>query len=262
MSKKSTEPKVLIFDLETSQLEGVMFDIWEQNISFNNLRHKEWAILSFSANWLGTSKIIYMDTSKKKDKRDDKDLVKALRELINKADVIVTKNGIRFDIKMFNARCAKHKIPRPSPVEHIDIERVLRRNFKLVSFSLEYACYYFNTKHQKLKHGSFPGMSLWIECVAGNKKAWKEMKKYNNWDVLCTKDLWYELYPYIKEANFGHFTGKPGCSCGSSHLTKHSKKTTKSGVFQRFQCQSCGSLYTDKINLREKGFAKKLLVKE
>ena len=35
--KKSNKPKVLIFDLETSQLEGVMFDIWEQNIPFNNL---------------------------------------------------------------------------------------------------------------------------------------------------------------------------------------------------------------------------------
>jgi len=256
------KPKVLIFDIETSHLEAPVFDIWEQNIPHNNLKVKEWSMISFSAKFLGTKTVIYKDNKNKKDKRDDKELVKALRDLIDEADIIVTKNGIRFDMKMFNARCAKHKIPRPSLCEHIDLERTLRRNFKLVSYSLEYACYYFNTKHQKLKHGKFPGMSLWIECIAGNPKAWAEMKRYNKHDVLCTEDLWYVLFPWIKEANFGHFTEKHVCSCGSSHLTKHSKKTTKSGIFQRYQCQSCGSLYTDKINLREKGFSKKLLVKE
>jgi DNA polymerase elongation subunit (family B) len=261
MKKNQSGPKVLIFDVETSYLEGVMWDIWEQNIPMQHLQVKEWSIISFSAKWLGEKNIMYYDTSKKKNKRDDKDLVKKLRDLLDEADVIVTKNGKRFDEKMFNARCAKHKLNRPTPYEHIDIEKVIRRNFKLLSNSLEYACYYFETKHKKLKHGEFPGMLLWLECMKGNKKAWKEMQKYNGHDVLCTEDLYHELLPWIKDANFGHITGNIECSCGNKRLHKHDFAITKTGKFQRYKCTSCGSVFRDKINLREKGFSKSLLVK-
>ena len=61
---------------------------------------------------------------------------------------------------MVNARCAKHGLPRPSPYQHIDIEKIVRKRFKLVSYSLDYLTEYFDTPHKKLKHKKYPGMHL------------------------------------------------------------------------------------------------------
>lgn len=259
---KTNEPKILVFDIETSYLEGIMWDIWEVNIPFNNLKEKEWSIIAFSAKWLGDKKTIYHDNRKKRNKRDDKEIVKKLRDLLDEADVIVTKNGKRFDEKMFNARCAKHEIQPPSPYEHHDVERGVRRRFKLVSFSLEYLCYFFKTKYRKLKHVNFPGMSLWLECMAGNMKAWKEMEQYNIYDVLSSEELYVKLRPWFKEFNTMHFHDKVVCDCGSTKIQKRGTMTTKAGVFTRYACQNCGTWFKGKENLKGRGSNKYLLAKQ
>ena len=143
-------PKILIFDVETSYLEGFMWGLYDQNFAPNQLKVKEWSIIAFAAKWLGSKDIIYHDNRKKVDKRDDKDIVKKLRDLIDEADIILTKNGKRFDEKIFNSRCAKHGIMQPSSYKHIDVEKIVRKKFKLPSYSLDYLCNYFNTSRKNL----------------------------------------------------------------------------------------------------------------
>lgn len=257
MNKSKNGPKVLIFDVETSYLE-THIKHWDSHTSdyipHDKMTIKEWSIIAYSAMWLGTKKVIYNDTRNKKDKRDDKQLVKELRELINEADIIMTKNGKRFDEKMFNARCAKHGIHPPSPYKHLDIEKVVRKRFKLVSYSLEYLCEFFNTKHKKLKHGNFPGMMLWDECLAGNKKAWNEMKRYNIHDVLCTEDVYEAVKAWDMSIKFDIYTDTVNvvCNCGSHNLQRRGYAYTKSGKHIRLQCTTCGAWHQQKDNILSK----------
>lgn len=256
-----SNPKVLIFDVETSYLEGVMWDIWEQNFAPNQLKVNEWSIIAYSAKWLHSDKVLYADNRKKKNKRDDKQLVQKLRDLLDEADIIITKNGKRFDEKMFNARCAKHGIHAPSTYRHIDVERIVRRRFKLVSYSLEYLCYYFKTKHKKLKHGNYPGMVLWTECMKGNQAAWREMEDYNKHDVLCTEELYHKIKAWDNSVNYNVFhNGLTNvCDCGSNKLKSKGYAYSNTGKYKRFICIGCGKNHQSKLNELDKEKRKSLL---
>jgi len=48
----------------------------------------------------------------------------------------------------------------------------------------------------KVKHSGF---ELWIKCMAGDAKAWKEMKEYQIQDVNLLIDLYEKLRPWIKK---------------------------------------------------------------
>ena len=77
-------PKVLLIDIETSPL---IVATWSaggkpQYIPLENIL-EDWSIFSYSAKWLDSKKVMYEDTSKKKDPRDDKELCKNLRKLLD-----------------------------------------------------------------------------------------------------------------------------------------------------------------------------------
>lgn len=260
MSKKYNGPKVLIFDIETSYLETTIKH-WDSHTSdyipHDKMTIKEWSILSFSAKWLGDNNknVIYYDNRFKKNKRNDKSIVEKLAKLLDEADIIITKNGKRFDEKMFNARCAKHRINIPSPYKHIDVEQILRRKFKLASYSLDYACEYFDTKHKKLKHGKYPGMSLWDACLDGVIEAWDEMKLYNNHDVFSTEDLYNIVSPWLTIVDFNLYRDDNDpiiCNCGNNKLQRRGYSYTTSGRYQRYQCTNCGAWSRGKKNMLTK----------
>lgn len=257
-------PKVLIFDIETSYLE-TKIKHWDCHtsdfISHDKMEINEWSILTFAAKWLDDDRVFYSDNRNKKNKRNDKELVRKLSKLLDSADVVITKNGKRFDEKMFNARCAKHGIKIPSPYRHLDLEQVVRKKFKLVSYSLHYLCEFFNTKHKKLKHSKYPGMSLWEECLSGNNHAWEEMKKYNMHDVLSTEDVYHKIKGWDKTINFQVYNEKGllQCNCGSTKLQKRGFNFSNTGKYQRYQCQNCGIWLSGKTNLLTKEHKSRLL---
>jgi DNA polymerase elongation subunit (family B) len=151
---------------------------------------------------------------------------------------------------MFNARCIKHEIKQPSSYRHIDIERIVRRKFKLVSYSLDYLCKYFNTKHKKLDHSKFPGMILWVECMNGNIEAWEEMRRYNEHDVLSTEDLYNIVSPWDNSINFSVYTDNTlnKCNCGGGKFRSKGYAYTATGKFKRLVCSDCGKNYQSKQN--------------
>ena len=42
---------------------------------------------------------------------------------------------------------------------------------------------------------------LWFDCMAGDKKAWGLMEKYNKQDVVLCDELYTKLLPYTKQFN-------------------------------------------------------------
>lgn len=254
--------KVLVYDIETAPLMSFTWGIWEQNVPLNMIE-RDWFILSWSAKWLGDpdSKIMYMDQRNSENIEDDKKLLERIWKLLDEAQVVITQNGKSFDEKKLNARFILNGMGPPSSYEHIDTKRIASRKFAFTSNKLEYLTEKL-CKKKKMKHKKFPGFELWKECLKGNKAAFKEMEAYNKMDVLSLEELYNKLQPWAKEADFQHITGDVKCACGSTHFHRKDKKATKAGLFQRYTCQSCGSIFRDKTNLREKGFSKKLLVKE
>lgn len=263
---KNDKPKILLIDIETSPIISYTWGLFDQNIALNQIV-KDWHLLSFSAKWLDVpgqkkNKVIYMDQSKEKNIEDDRKLLKAIWKLLDEADIVVGQNSKAFDIKKISARFLLNSMPPPSPFEQIDTLVIARRRFAMTSNKLEFLTNKLCTKYKKSGHKKFAGFELWKECLKGNKAAWAEMRHYNVMDVLSLEELFNKLQPWAKEANYMHYNGDVKCACGNRKLQKHSFAVTKTGKFQRFKCTDCGSVFRDKVNLREKGFNKKLLTKE
>jgi DNA polymerase III epsilon subunit-like protein len=244
------KPRILTIDLETTPIQAYTWGPkWETNL-IDFVEHSQ--ILSYSAKWYGgkqDTKGLCDYTGYKPGKIDDKQLVKEVHSLIDAADIVVTQNGIDFDMKILNTRFLKHGMSPPSPYKNVDTKREVKKYFRLPSNSLNDIGQYFGLG-KKLEHEGFP---LWLRCMAGDMKAWTKMKKYNAQDVALTEKVYEKLLPYMKtHPNIGMYTGGHSCGkCGSSHLQKRGYERTTASVFQRLQCFDCGGWSRESI--REQG---------
>lgn len=265
------KPKILIFDIETAPILAYVWSLWDQNVGLNQIK-SDWHVLSWSAKWLkgpdGTvygphSKVMYMDQRKVKDVQDDKKLMQAIRELLDEADIVITQNGKSFDQKKLNARFFLHKIKRPSSFKHVDTKEIAKKVFGFTSNRLEYMSETFNKKYKKQKHKKFAGFELWTECLAGNPQAWKEMEKYNKYDVLSLEELYLGLQPWDNSINMNLYSDDvtTRCSCGSEDFRKNGYAYTSVGKFQRYYCGKCGAEVKDRVNLFSKEKKKSLKIK-
>lgn len=243
-------PKILVFDIETAPLEGFF---WRPKTEYvaRAMVNKDRAVIAYAAKWVGSKDIIYADQRNSKDYRDDKKLLKGLAKLIGEADVILTKNGKRFDVKVMNGRIAINQGKPPAnfkDLAHIDTEQLARRHFDLPYYGLDYLADVFKLKHRKLSHGKFPGVELWRACLSGNKKAWKEMEKYNKHDVLATEDLYNFIKPWGTGVDTNVFrpAGTRCDHCGSKNFTYRGVRRNKSGAWRKYQCNDCGGWSSEK----------------
>lgn len=249
MNKNHFGPKVLVLDVETAPIVSHTWGIWEQNVGLNQIK-SDWHILSWAAKWLGDppSKIMYMDQRKAKNIEDDSLILKGIWDLIDECDIVLTQNGKQFDAKKLNARFILNGFKPPKPYKHIDTKEIAKRHFAFTSNKLEYMTDKLCKKYKKIKHAEFGGFELWKECLAGNIRAWREMEKYNKYDVLSLEELYTKLAPWDRTVDFNLYTESHDtkCNCGSSKLQKRGFQFSTSGKFQKFQCQDCGSWCTAK----------------
>lgn len=249
-------PRILIYDIETAPILAHVWGLFDQQIGLGQVKTDR-HMLSWAAKWYGepASKVMYQDQSKAKRIEDDKALVKALGELLDEADIVITQNGKKFDNKIVNARLAIHGLPPPSPAKQIDTLALAKKHFAFTSNKLEYMSDKLNTKYKKLKHAKFSGFSLWNECLKGNKAAWAEMKKYNIHDVLATEELYEKLAPWGTGVDFNVYSESlvNKCNCGGTKFKHNGHQYSAAGKFRRFKCLKCGA------NHQERGQANNLL---
>lgn len=258
--KVKTNARILIWDIETSPIEGKVWGLYDQTLGLNQI-NSDWSILSFCCKWYGEKKVHYFDTSKQKNLRDDKELVKKLWDFLDEADIVISQNGTSFDSKKVKARMIMHGMKPPSSYREIDTLRIAKKHFGFTSNKLAYLTANLCTKKKKLSHAQFPGMSLWIEYLKGNKKAFKEMKEYNIMDVLALEELYEILIPWDNRINFSAYIdgGEDVCSCGSTHFQKNGMYYTNSSKVQRYRCVECGSEKRGRTNLLSKDKRKGML---
>lgn len=254
---KNNGPKILLLDIETAPILAYCWGLWDQTMALNQIK-TDWHVLSWAAKWLDSNEMMYMDQRKAKNIEDDKITLEGIWKLLNEAEIVVTQNGDRFDLKKLNARFILNGMQPPSSFKSIDTLKLARKYFGFTSNKLEYLSKKLNVKYKKQDHKKFPGFELWKECLAGNIEAWKEMEKYNRYDVLSLEEVYKKLIPWGSPVNFNvyHDTENSVCSCGGADFRKNGFCYSKSGKYQRYECKQCGS------ELKDSGKGKNLLSKE
>lgn len=247
------QPKILVVDIETAPLLAYVWGMWDQNVGLNQI-HQDWYVLSWSAKWVGSSKVMYADLRDAKDKHTDKTLLPGIWKLLDEADIVVGQNSKKFDTKKLNARFVMNGMQPPSSYKHIDTMLLAKKHFGFTSNKLEYMTDKLCTKHKKIKHAEFGGFELWKECLAGNKKAWREMERYNRMDVLSTEELYTKLIPWDSTINLNIYREEgvvPQCSCGSVKLHRRGYYYTAVAKYQKWRCEKCGKETRTGKNLLE-----------
>lgn len=253
-------PKVLVFDIETAPILASLWSMWQQGIGLSMIKN-DWFVLSWSAKWLGEDEVMYEDLREEYQNEDDSNLLRNMWRLLDEADMVITQNGKKFDVKKLNARFIINGFQPPSSYKHIDTLEIAKRKFGFTSNKLEYMTDKLCVKYKKLKHGKFPGFELWKECLVGNIEAWDEMEEYNRYDVLSLEELYYILRPWDnKHPNFNLYQDdvETTCRCGSSKLAKDGFAYTNLSKFQRYRCTDCGAESRGRTNLLDKEQRKKL----
>jgi hypothetical protein len=226
--------KILLLDLETSPNLAYVWGLWNQNISISQLVSST-EVICFGARWYGQQKTYFKSVH-----HDGKeDMLKAIHELMDEADAIVGWNSASFDIKHLYREFVENGFTPPSPHKDIDLMLVAKSRFRFPSNKLDYVA-------QKLGVGAkvqHSGFDLWVRCMAGEDKAWREMKKYQMQDVNLLVDLYEKLLPWIKNhPNRAIIDGRPDAciNCGGSRIQSRGTLATSAGLYPRFNCADCG----------------------
>jgi hypothetical protein len=256
---ESNGPRILLIDIETSPIVSYTWGLWDQNVGLNQIK-EDWYILSWGAKWLHDKNIMYQDLRCSKTPENDSPLLKSMWKLLDKADIVITQNGKKFDIKKLNARFIINGFQPPSSFKQIDTLEIAKKHFAFTSNKLEYMADKINTKYKKLKHEQFSGFEMWKECLKGNMKAWKAMEKYNKYDVLSLEELYNKMIVWDKGVNLNHYYDYPTqiCSCGSTEQIKKGFEYSAVSKFQRYKCTNCGKSSVDRVNLFTKDKRKSL----
>lgn len=235
--------KILLFDIETAPMITYNWGLY-QELTSTKFIDKDWYVLCWCAKWLGKKRVITGalcdDKKYKPHYNNDRFIMRKLWDLLDEADVVVAHNAKAFDIKKVNARFLYHGFVPPSPYKVVDTLLVARRYFKFVSNKLD-------DLGQKLKLGRKTptgGFDLWLGCMAGVKKDWRNMVSYCKQDVVLLEKLYLRLLPYITNhpnQNYYNIEDKHNCSkCNSRNTEKRGFSYTASGKKQRLWCRSCG----------------------
>lgn len=238
------EPKILIYDIETSFELAAVFQLKHNDfINPDNIvleRH----LVSVCWKWLGDRKVhsvSLLDDPKRfaKDIHDDKYVAETFHKVLAQADVIVAHNGDQFDYKYLQARFLYHNLPVTPPVTSIDTYKVAKSRFLFNSNRLDYLGKYLGFGGKK-----HTPSGLWLDVLKGSKKAIKVMVEYNKRDVTLLESVFLKLRPYIPNHLNRELFGKVGCPrCGSSKVQSRGVHRAITKTYQRFQCQGCSGWF-------------------
>lgn len=233
--------RILLYDIETSYTVGATWGLYEQNVVKVLI---DPYILSVSWKWLGekTTHVVSLPDFPlfKKDKKNDRDLVKVMWKLFDDADIIIAHNGNSFDQKWTYARFLVNGMTPPSPSIYIDTKLVAKSKFRFNSNSLNNLAGYFGIGEK-----IHTDIDLWVGCIERNElSSWHKMCKYNKRDVVLLEKVYLKMLPYITNHPNLNLFGETLTSCpncGSDDLQKRGHSYTRTSKNERLKCNGCGS---------------------
>ena len=239
--------RVLVLDLETQRAVVETFSLFRPFIHIDRVITPS-RILCFAAKWRGEDKIVFKSCWPDNDEAAYLRMIKAIWELLNEADVVVTWNGDRFDAQWVETEFLRLGLGRPLPYKSVDLIKTVKRWFKggLMSMKLDWSARMV-LKDRKVPHG---GTDLWHDIRYGTRAekraAQKLMREYNEHDVVLTGRLFEHHLPWLSNLNLALYEqnddGEMHCTkCNSVNLKKDGVKAyvTSAGVYQMFRCKEC-----------------------
>ncbi len=242
-------PRVLVIDIETLPLVGYAFNPWQTNITLMHLI-KDFCILSYSAKWLGDNKVLSdVLTPKEALARNDWRILQEVWKLMELAQVVITHNGKRFDMRKLNARFWKNKMTRPSSYKMVDTLVEAKKIFGLTYNSVA-AIAKFIGAEEKLDT-AFP---LWIACDLGDAESLQYMREYNEQDVETQEEIymemrgWMEGHPDLRVYS-KHEDVCPVCLQGN--YEEIGTYVAKKKSYPEYRCSDCGSVWHGSKEIKE-----------
>lgn len=250
--KRESPAKILVFDVETAPIRGLVWGAWKQNINPIQIE-SDWFMLTWSAKWLFSDEV-FADklTPEEAKNNDDARISQSIWDLIDEADIVIAHNALKFDIKKINTRFLMNGLMPPSHYLVIDTLTHLRKKFSITHNRLDYVNDLLGLG-RKIDTGGF---QLWIDCMAGDKDALQKMETYNIEDVKILEETYLKIRPWIQpHPNLGLHIGEgvECCpSCGSDHLNwGGTPYRTMAAEYESFRCGQCGSTGRSKTSVRK-----------
>lgn len=233
--------KGLVWDIETSPMIVYKWAVWDDGI-IEMIEDKQ--VLSVAWQWVGEKKVHVKGQDDFKGYKpgviDDKAIVTFIRDLLDQCDYEVAHNGDQFDVKVVNARMLVHGLTPPSPYKQIDTKKIAKRIGGFTSNRLKDLAQSLSVAQK----GDSGGFSTWKGCLAGDKKAWKQLKKYNKQDIPPLMDLYMKFRPWDNSGvPLNVLNNRPdSCpKCGGTRINAGMKyRATSAQLYQYFRCMNCG----------------------
>lgn len=227
-----------VVDIEVTPSTVLMYGKWFDPVILEELDREKIASISWLSNGGKVQCRGIWDMPSYKGKwteKAQKELAIFCRDLINEADIIVGHNSDKYDIKKINSECLYYRIEPPRENKTFDTKKLSGKYGDEPTKRLAYLAPKY-TGGGKLSH---EGYKTYIKAVAGDKKAQKELRAYNNEDVVRTWEL-YKLYlPFITRERTA-WQGKRVCpQCGGVNTQSRGIGKRHGGLYRRFQCMEC-----------------------
>lgn len=241
--------KILAIDIETAPNTAHVWGLFKQNIGINQILDTG-RVMCFAAKWLDNKKIHFW--SEHTD--DHESVVKMAHKYLDEADAVLSFNGESFDMPTLNREFLKYGLTPPAPYRHIDLLKVAKRRFRFTSNKMDHLAKELGVG-RKMEH---KGHELWVECMNGDKDAWRVMEAYNRQDVVVLEQLYWKMIPWI-DTHPNHALYAVDCpedptctNCGSLDVHSRGVQHNKSHSYLRYQCNDCGTWMRGRYTLTEK----------
>ena len=238
--QEATGVKVLTIDIESSPSVAHVWGLWDQNVAINQIV-EDGRMICFAAKWYGDEQtLFYSDQGK----GGHEGMVRAAWELLNEADIIVTYNGINYDVKHLNREFVMLGLPPVERFKHVDLLRVVKKHFKFPSNKLDYVAQHLGIGHKVVHEGH----DLWKACMAGDMDAWQRMETYNRGGVTLTERMYDRLRPWCgvgMGVSLAVFRGGVlSCpACGGVERVSTGPVVVGVSRFEGYRCVQCGCVY-------------------
>jgi uncharacterized protein YprB with RNaseH-like and TPR domain len=180
--------KIVVFDIETTGLNGIMgrvlcgsfYPIW----TGPGRKSKPYTIRIDKKPWNNPDDII-----------DDTKVLEAIRDELEKYNMIVTWNGKQFDVPFVNARLMRAGKRRFEPHFHLDLMYYAGGiSMRVGSRKLVNVQKFMGVDALK----NPPGWEVWDRAKSGDKKAMDTLAKYCENDVKGTAELYHKMIGAVK----------------------------------------------------------------
>lgn len=246
------KPIIILFDLETLPDLDKALEVWTQLGSWpgRTMKATITSIICAGYKEFGSKKSKCINAwdfpNWEKNVNDDKEVCKAIYEVLKRADAVVTWNGKKFDWKFLQTRLMVNGLDPLHDIVHIDALLVARKN--LFAFSNRLGDIgKLLVNDDKLDNG---GWKLWVKVHKRQKAAMKLMTEYCKQDVTLLEKCFVKLMPFIKNLpNRNLFRNEKQRNenirlcpyCGSENTYFNGWRYSKTVAYQRLHCQDCGS---------------------